>query len=45
MDFLGMIAVGILGLTFFWRVFLLAFKGIGKGFSTVEKKIFNDDDD
>lgn len=45
MEFLGMIAVGILGLSVCWRLFLLCFRGIGKGFGTIEKKLFNDDYD
>lgn len=44
MEFLGMIAVGFLGLTICWKIFLFLLKGIGKGFSTLEKKVFNEDD-
>ena len=43
MEFLGMIGAGILGLSICWRLFLFAFKGIGHGFNTIERKVFKDD--
>lgn len=39
MEFLGMIAVGVLGLAAFGRVFRLLFRLLGRGFDSLEDVI------